>query len=114
MSSVPRIKTSQDWNNFIGNNAELTGDALLMMRKACYSDIEELRGRPLIVYASKFLDTIPGTPNFIDISDIDGFTDLVHSLKGNGSIDALLHSPGGQPDATERIVHILRKKFKEV
>ena len=58
---------------------------------------------------------MPGTPNNIDISDIDGFTDLVQSIRGKSkSVDVLLHSPGGQPDATERIVHILRNDFEEV
>ncbi|OGU56446.1 MAG: hypothetical protein A2X64_03275 [Ignavibacteria bacterium GWF2_33_9] len=111
---LPRIKTSQDWNNFIASNPQLSGNDLLTMRHNCYSDIEKLRKRPLIVYATKFLDALPNTPNFIDISDIDGFTDLVQSINDSDQIDVLLHSPGGRPDATERIVHILRNKFKEV
>ena len=40
--------------------------------------------------------------------------DLINSVKGNESVDVLLHSPGGRPDATERIVGILRGRFKEV
>lgn len=114
MSSLPRIRTSQDWNNFIAANPQLDGNMLLAMRNQCYADIEALRKRPLIVYATKFLDALPNTPNFIDISDVDGFTDLVQSTNGSEEIDVLLHSPGGRPDATERIVHILRNKFKRV
>lgn len=114
MSSLPRIKTSQDWNNFIAANPQLDGNMLLAMRNQCYADIEAIRKRPLIVYATKFLDALPNTPNFIDISDVDGFTDLVQSTNGPEEIDVLLHSPGGRPDATERIVHILRNKFKKV
>lgn len=114
MSSLPRIKTSQDWNNFIALNPQLSGNDLLLMRSQCYNDIENYRKRPLIVYATKFLEALPNTPNFIDISDIDGFTDLVQSIKNSDSIDVLIHSPGGRPDATERIVYILRNKFKEV
>jgi len=114
MSSLPRIKTSQDWNNFIAANPQLDGKLLLAMRNQCYADIEAFRKRPLIVYATKFLDALPSTPNFIDISDVDGFTDLVQSTNGSDEIDVLLHSPGGRPDATERIVHILRNKFKRV
>jgi hypothetical protein len=114
MSSLPRIKTSQDWNNFIASNPQLNGNVLLTMRNQCYADIEALRGRPLIIYATKFLDALPNTPNFIDISDIDGFTDLVQSINDSEEIDVLLHSPGGRPDATERIVHVLRNKFKKV
>ena len=69
----------------------------------------------MLIYASKFINALPNTPNNIDISDIDGFTDLVQSARGkSNSIDVMLHSPGGQPDATERIVHILRNNFEEV
>jgi ClpP class serine protease len=85
------------------------------MRFNCYLEIETIRKRPLLIYASKFINALPNTPNFIDLSDIDGFTDLVQSLSGQGdSVDVLLHSPGGQPEATERIVHILRNRFNEV
>ena len=112
-----RIKTSQEFNNFITNNSQspsLVND-LSTMRLTCYAAIEARRKRPLLIYASKFINALPNTPNFIDISDIDGFSDLVHSVNGKSdSIDVLLHSPGGQPDATERIVHILRNKFNEV
>jgi hypothetical protein len=88
---------------------------LFQYRKKCYEEIEALRGRPLLVYATKFIDNVfPGTPNQIDLPDIDGFTDLVNSVKDSDSVDVLLHSPGGRPDATERIVGILRNRFKEV
>jgi hypothetical protein len=112
-----RIKTTQDFNIFIAENAQLPEliNVLSNMRLASYEAIESVRKRPLIIFASKFINALPNTPNFIDISDIDGFTDLVQSVNENfDSVDVLLHSPGGQPDATERIVHILRNRFKEV
>lgn len=93
---------------------KMTGKDLFGLRKGCYGDIEKLRGRPLLVYATKFLEALPpGVPNQIDLSDVDGFTDLINSVGGN-SVDVLLHSPGGRPDATERIVEILRNKFQKV
>lgn len=111
----PRFKSTQDWNNFIGDNQQgLTGDFLLQLRTKCYNEIEALRKRPLLVYASRFLNAPQGAPVSIDLSDIDGFTDLVSSFKDSDSVDVLIHSPGGQPDATERIVNILRNNFKEV
>jgi hypothetical protein len=115
-----KFKTSQDWNEFIGEShksgKQLTGQDLLELRKACYTEIEQYReGRPLLIYATKFLDSMPpGAPNFIDLSDVDGFTDLINSVKGKSKVDVLLHSSGGRPDATERIVGILRNKFDEV
>lgn len=114
-----KFKTIQDWHNFIGEKAgrkqQMTGKELFELRKSCYKEIEKLRKRPLLVYATKFLDSLPpGAPNFIDISDVDGFTDLINSIKDSKSVDVLLHSPGGRPDATERIVTILRNRFEEV
>jgi ClpP class serine protease len=123
MESLPpqrrKFKTTQDWNDFIAAaqqaNQPLTGQDLFGFRKACYEEIEKHRGRPLLVYATKFLEGVPqGVPNFIDISDVDGFTDLINSIKGRTSVDVLLHSPGGRPDATERIVGLLRGNFEEV
>ena len=35
-------------------------------------------------------------------------------MEGSGAVDILIHSPGGRPDATERIVGLLRGKFREV
>lgn len=109
-----KFKSTQDWNNFIGSQQGLTGDQLLLLRTQCYNEIERLRERPLIVYASGFLNAPQGAPTSIDLSDIDGFTDLVSSFKDSPSVDVLIHSPGGQPDATERIVNILRNNFDEV
>ena len=90
------FKTSQDWNNFLGSNQQLSGQDLFQLRKVCYDDIESVRGRPLIVYASKFIDgTGQGAPVLIDLNDVDGFTDLVNHINGSESIDVLIHSPGG-------------------
>jgi hypothetical protein len=82
----------------------------------CYKDIEALRGRPLIVYVTKFITfQVANAPNQIDLGDVDGFTDLINSIPGqHRAVDVLIHSPGGRPDATERIVYLLRKRFDEV
>lgn len=112
----PRIKfkTTQDWHNFINKSAGKFNP--LELRRNCYKDIERHRKRPLLVYATKFLGgpIPPGVPNFIDLSDVDGFTDLINSVKDTNAVDVLLHSPGGRPDATERLVELLRNHFKKV
>ncbi len=109
-----KFKSTQDWHNFINSNPPPNGQQLQDFRIACYRDIEALRKRPLLVYSTKFLDSAPNIPNFIDLDDIDGFTDLVGSIRDGKEIDVLLHSPGGRPDATERIVNILRNRFDNV
>lgn len=124
MSNSQRIKfkSQQDWYNYItelqtkANNGQPTQLNPLELRLNCYKDIEQLRSRPLIVYAARFISTsIPNAPNGIDLGDVDGFTDLINSIPTDKeSIDVYIHSPGGKPDATERLVYLLRKRFKEV
>lgn len=60
-----RIKTSQEFNLFIAANAQNPnlGNGILSMRLACYEAIEKLRQRPLLIYASKFINALPNTPN---------------------------------------------------
>lgn len=107
-----RFKTTQDWYNFLAQNNRVN---FLALRKQCYENIEKYRKRPLLVYATKFLEkTSLDAPNFIDLSDVDGFNDLIKSVKDVDAIDILLHSPGGRPDATERIVNLLRSHFKNI
>jgi hypothetical protein len=116
MSALPRIKTKQDWINFLNSGPKTLSD-LLNMRLACYNAIQTERKRPLIIYYVRFLPPVEGTQGLvnIDLTDIDGFTDLLNSIpKDADSIDVLIHSPGGYPDATERIVALLRGRFKEV
>lgn len=111
-----KIKTTQDWHNLIASGKRFDP---FKLRKSCYENIEKYRNRPLLVYATKFIDDISldtdiDTQNFIDLSDVDGFNDLIKSVKDNDTIDILLHSPGGMPDATERIVELLRGQFKNI
>jgi len=85
-----------------------------------YKEIEEYRGRPLFVYAVKFpFPPLPknfpvSPPISIDLEDIDGFTDLVNAEKKREQLDVLIHSPGGSPEATERIVSLLRSNYQEI
>ena len=118
--SHPKIsesfKTHQDWVAFVEKVFASGADVdFFDIRKRTYKKIEKARGRPLLVYAAKFPDVFPGAPNQIDTSDVDRFTDLVGFVgKKNRSVDILLHSPGGEVEATERIVEMLRARFDEV
>ena len=112
-----RFSTIQDWHNFVPElvQHEQAATWINQLRWSCYLDIERLRGRPLLVYATKFPVSHPAAPTSIDHSDIDGFTDLVQSVDpSHEAVDVLIHSLGGNPEATERIVFILRSRFKQV
>lgn len=110
-----KFKTIQDWHNFLNKfSGKIDANEIQKLRQDCYKDIEQYRQRPLLVYVTKFFETSQGTPNFIDFSDVEGWVDLVNSVKDSKVVDVLLHSPGGRPDATERLVDILRNNFEEV
>ena len=109
-----KFKSKQDWYNFL-NSEKPDSNAVNKLRMDCYKDIEQARGQPLLVYATNFLHSNIIAPNFISIDDVDGFTDLVNSVKKNiKCVDVLLQSPGGMPDITERLVGILRNRFEKV
>lgn len=112
-----RLITQLDWSNYLASGPK-NGSDLYNLRMACYREIATLRGRPLVVYASNFLSPlgqIIGINNSILLDDIDGFTDVVSNIPSQETeIDVLIHSPGGRPDATERIVSLLRNRFKKI
>jgi hypothetical protein len=80
-------------------------------RQELLRQIEAHTGRPLVVYAANM--RVPNIPNSIDTSDITPFSELTRMIKGD-SLDVLLHSPGGLAEAAERIVYLLRSRFKSV
>ncbi len=82
-------------------------------RQGLLRRIEEKTGRPVIVYAANINANVPNIPNSLDHSDLTPFSDLTRTVTGD-SIDVLLHSPGGLAEAAERIVDLLRARFKSV
>lgn len=123
MTPTPRRRFTRisDWHNYlIGLRSEGPAEInLYNLRQACYQDIERVRQHPLIVYAVQFPPPLAppqvAVPISIDLDDIDGFVDLVDSIeKEVAQIDVLIHSPGGSPEATERIVDVLRGRFQQV
>jgi len=112
-----KFLTQLDWINYLSSGPK-TGIDLYLLRQQSYKAIEAYRGRPLIVYASNFLSPfgqVSASANSIVIEDVDGFTDLVSHIDSKvKEIDVLIHSPGGSPDATERIVSVLRNRFTKI
>lgn len=68
-------------------------------------------GRNVIAYYSGWLKQ--GRTQNIDINDSDltGFMNAIHGLDCSKGLDIILHTPGGNPTATEGIVKYLHKKF---
>lgn len=79
--------------------------------------VEKITGRPLVIYATAFHDRdkaqASGGEVAIDGSDKLGFDEATANIQGE-TLDVLLHSPGGSPEAAEGIVALLRSRFKHI
>ncbi|MGH7391938.1 MAG: SDH family Clp fold serine proteinase [Candidatus Rokuibacteriota bacterium] len=86
-------------------------------RREKYKAVEQITGRPLVVYATDFLNkekvaACKGDVE-IDLTDRDSIIEVTQELDG-AAVDVLLYSPGGLPDAADSIVQILRSKFDDI
>jgi len=86
-------------------------------RREKYSELQQYTERPLIVYATDFLDrgkvqACKGDVQ-IDLNDKDGLNEVIRNIESK-TVDILLHSPGGLPEATDSLVEIVRSKFRHI
>lgn len=81
------------------------------LRTKYISALAQKTGRNVVAYYSGWLK--PGKTQNIDIndSDITGFMNALKGLDENKGLDLILHTPGGNPTATEGIVKYLHSKF---
>ncbi len=84
-----------------------------LFRRETYLRIEKITGRPLICYVAKTSNIPQMLPVAIDDSDLLGFGDLIQSVQGD-AVDVYIVSNGGSAETAERIVRLLRGRFKEV
>ncbi len=97
------------YHELISNQQD--GQQRFQHRIQLLKQIEGHTKRPMIVYAANM--NAPNIPNSIDHSDLTVFADLTRTVQGE-CVDVLLNSPGGLAEAAERIVHLLRARFKSV
>jgi hypothetical protein len=72
-------------------------------RQALIKAISEKTGRHLICYVS-------GLGTMIDRDDTIGLVDLLHNVPCGENVDLLLHTGGGDIDAAEKLVVMIRQK----
>ena len=84
---------------------------LLVERVKRYAAIEKYRERPVIVYATS---TRPGIPAMMGSDAIREFIDQIDRIKNGDAIDILIHSNGGDPLASWKIMSILRERFTKI
>lgn len=96
------------------NGEETPGLTVDELRKKYIKLLSQQTGRNVIAYYSGWLK--PGKTQNIDINDSD-ITGVMNSIKGldcSKGLDLILHTPGGNPTATEGIVKYLHSKFNNV
>jgi len=76
------------------------------LRQLLIQDIQDITGRPLFVYYAQINEAI----NYTDPDD------LIEILSGveDQAADLLIHTPGGDTNATEKLICILRQKFSSL
>jgi hypothetical protein len=93
---TPPVKTYDKTPTFTALNA------LRYQRQTMIKAIEEKQPR-LLCYVGHLSAQL-------DRSDALGFVDLLHNVPQGEPLDLLLHTPGGDVDATEKLISMLRAK----
>ena len=75
-------------------------------RQALIKQIQTHTGRKLICYVS-------GNRCLVDRDDTIPFADLLHHIPVGESIELLLHTRGGNVDAAEKLIRMIRRKVGE-
>lgn len=74
-------------------------------RQEQIKQIQQTEGTTLICYIS-------GAGNLIDRDDVLGFGDLLHNISPGENLDLMLHTPGGDIDAAEKLISMVRARVK--
>ena len=88
------------------------------LRKEKYAALANLTGRPLVVYAADCIHNpdkrrMVGPGIQINYNDKDGLFEVIEEIKSD-KIDLLLHSSGGNSNAADAMVAMLRDKFTHI
>ena len=76
-----------------------------------YQAIEEIRKRPLVVYATS---TRQGVPSQMAGDAVREFIDQLDKIPSGDAVDILIHSTGGDALAAWKLMSMIREKFNAV
>lgn len=96
-------------NITVGPNGAPDWDAV---RRKYLVQLQQLTGRNTILYASAWIDG-GGEATAIGLVDVQGLMEVFRGMPGP-SLDLILHSPGGSPEATASVVRYMRSKYDDV
>ena len=101
-------------SNEILNEIHRTGSTHDVIRRSYLQKLHELTGRNIIVYYSGWLQkpNLDGKVISINDADMNGFMTVSHRLDRSKGLDLILHTPGGEQAATERLVNYLRSMYE--
>lgn len=93
---------------------EQAGPAFDAKRIGYLNAMFEKTGRPVFLYATAWLDGgAPAELTSISLEDIHGLMEVSRGVD-SPTLDVILHSPGGQAEATASIVRYLRSRFEDI
>ena len=78
-------------------------NAARYQRQDVIKEVNAREGTELICY-------VGGNQTQIDRNDLVGFVDLLHNVEQSTAIDLLLHTPGGDVDACEKLIALIHAK----
>lgn len=82
------------------------------VRRRYLAELNALTGRATIIYYADWFNK-RGVPASIGLDDMQGMMEVCRGV-GGSSLDLILHSPGGSPEATASIVRYLRRQFTDI
>jgi hypothetical protein len=109
------MKMVPTWTR-IGKEIEKDNNDFDKVRRRLLKALSDYTGRNTIIYATDFLEPERGKPLAgvsLDLNDKSGFFEVTENLVGP-SLDIIIESPGGSPEAALAIVNMLRSKFTDI
>jgi Serine dehydrogenase proteinase len=82
------------------------------IRRKYLQQLHQRTSRSTIIYYTDWFN-ISGEQTMITLEDMQAMMEVCKGLRGP-SLDLILHSPGGQAEATNSIVRYLRTKFTDI
>lgn len=99
-----------NWNQILDEIKE-TGSVHDVIRRKYLAQLSDLTGRNIIIYYSGWLQKPGLRGTEINDADKNGFMTVINSLDRSKGLDLLLHTEGGEANATESLVDYLRAMF---
>jgi len=103
---------SEIFNNFNRTKGSDRISYLVKEKKQYLDEISRCTGRNVITYYSGWMQKPTAADVSINDKDMNAFMEVVYKLDKSKGVDLILHTPGGDIAATEKIIDYLHSIFK--